>query len=106
MGLIVPTLPFKVDFTRCEDWSELAVRPFTRAQHLVIVDQSALPDPDDDAGPENLSKNVVFKRAAWILLRSRDVPDEIGGRGFDALYTKPFLPEELVEIILRHTKIL
>lgn len=97
MTLIVRSMPRKISF-HCFDSVDAAEHQyFAKPIHLVIVDKNTLLDTTQKPFTQKSLKN-----AKTLLIHTRDAPvnrEQLKNTGISDLLTKPFLAEELVEMI-------
>ncbi len=100
--LIVKTIPRKIDFTTFDDLHEVALAFFPKNIQLVILDHNSIPKENSDLVFQQAFGKRQLKQAKKILMFSRDVDldhEYLKAQGFQHSYAKPFLPDELIDMV-------
>lgn len=97
MTLIVRSMPRKLHFTCFDSVAAAEHQYFTKPIQLVIVDKNALQNTTQKPFSQKALKN-----AKTVLIHTREAHinrEQLKEAGISDLLTKPFLAEELVEMI-------
>lgn len=100
LGLIMQSLPKKIEYTPLNTLEELEEALFSKAIHLILIDHNTIHPESSWAGLE--TKPLKTARKVFIHTRKTKLPHDLEEVGFHQAVTKPFLTEELVELIENH----
>lgn len=102
MELIVPTIPRKIHFQSCRNLGELQSHYFSKPVTCTIIDERFLME-NNFAELSAVFEKINLKKSKKILFYTSQGPFLRSGSelGFDESHAKPFLAEELKEIIRR-----
>lgn len=97
MTLIVRSMPRKINFNCFDSIDAAEHQYFAKPIHLAILDKNTLPDT-----AQKLFTQKALKNAKTVLIHTRDEHinrEQLKNAGIHDSLTKPFLAEELVEVI-------
>ena len=105
MELIINAVPRRLGFESFDDLAAFKKAALLKTVHLIILDQNCLPEATAVAELDLLFSRKQFKAAKKIFIFSHGTKidyDTFKNCGIQQFYTKPFLPEEFIEIISHH----
>ncbi|HBF13114.1 MAG TPA: hypothetical protein DDW49_06980 [Deltaproteobacteria bacterium] len=106
---LLPYLPEMVQLTCVDRLNEALLLPkMGKPYQLVIIDWNTLAGHNPlEPHINDLNRHPLITKAPKILIHSynQEIPKEIlTTKGFVAFYTKPFLTDELINIMVKWTK--
>lgn len=106
MELIVKTIPKKVDFRVANSLDELENHTWRKPLQLLIFDANVMTESGELL--TRMLTQKAFKGARRILIHAHQSQTvlpahEMRALGMHQLLAKPFLPEELIELIEKNT---
>jgi hypothetical protein len=104
MGLLVPSLGQKISYVTFDSFETASAYHFAKPVHVMIFDQNVFDDLKDECDWSFFEKpNLKKSEKILIYARHRDIDTgNLRELGFTAFHAKPFLPEELIELLKHH----
>jgi len=105
LEIIVKTLPKQIDYHTLSNFSDLNTNSLSKTIQLMIIDQNSLPSNLKNDGLWSPLQSKYLKNAKKILINNRnDTIDQdfLKSLGFSQFLTKPFLTEELIDVLQKY----
>lgn len=102
LEIIIKSIPKKLEYHVVSNLDDLQIAFFPKPIQLVIIDSNVLSENGFQEAEWDLFKTSKLKASKKILIHARDTKfdlDKLKSVGVLQSLSKPFLPEELVEII-------